>query len=145
MAFEADLPPGDYVVEVQLATRLWRNNVNNAMRVALRLSALENVDQTRSSRQFHAQMSSLYKRATHRELSSDRVSRLVALLAEHAAEQEGNSWRDNAHCDWWQIWSDWEDVPPEEEYDRFHDPRGVIRGWTMIAHSILSSAAYLHD
>ena len=145
VAFEADLPPGDYVVEVQLATRLWRNNVNNTMRLALRLSALENVDQTRSSRQFHAQMSSLYKRATHRDLSSDRVSRLVALLVEHAAEQQGNSWRDNAHCDWWQLWSDWEDVPPEVEYDRFHDPRGVIRGWTMIAHSILSSAAYLHD
>ena len=145
VAFEADLPAGDYLVEVQLATRLWSNNLNDSMRVEIQFSARDNVEQTRSAQLVNAQMRDLYKRATNRALSPDLVDHMVSLLVQHSAEQERRSWRDDTHCDWWQMWSDWEEVSSEVEQARFDDPRGVIRGWTMITHSILSSYAYLHD
>ena len=145
VAFEVDLPAGDYLVEVQLATRLWSNNLNDSMGVEINLSARDNVEQTRSAQLVNAQMLSLYKRATNRALPPDLVDHMVSLLVQHAAEQENRSWRDNTHCEWWQMWSDWEDVSAAVVHERFHDPRGLIRGWTMVTHSILSSYTYLHD
>ena len=145
VAFEVDLPAADYEVEVQVATSLFKNNVNNAMSVDFSISALENIEQTQSAKNVKSQMASLYKRATNKTLPADTVAAMVERFVEHAGEQTTRSWRDGAHCDVWGLWQDMDDLSAEAERERFSDPRGIIRGWTMIAHSILSSAAYLHD
>ena len=80
VAFDADLPAGNYLVEVQLATRLWSNNLNDSMRVEIQFSARDNVEQTRSAQLVNAQMRDLYKRATNRALSPDLVDHMVCLL-----------------------------------------------------------------
>ena len=49
VALEVDLPAGDYTVEVQLATALWRNNARDAMNVDISVVALENLDKTESA------------------------------------------------------------------------------------------------
>jgi len=130
---------------VQLATSLFKNNVNDAMNIEMSVSALENVEQTQSAKNVRNQMSSLYQRATNKILPADIVDVMVKQLVEHAEAQTTRSWRDGAHCDVWRLWPDMNELSAELERQRFNDPRGVIRGWTMIAHSILSSAAYLHD
>ena len=145
VAFEVDLPAGDYVVEVQLATSLFKNNFHDAMSVQFSISALENIEDTESARRVTNQLASLYKRATNQSLPADVNKLMVDQLVEHSAAQTTRSWHAGAYCDVWQVWSDMRDLSPELEGERFSDPRGVIRGWTMIAHSILSSAAYLHD
>ena len=145
VAFEVDLPAGDYDVEVKLATSLYDNNVNESMRAELSLQALDHQDQTVTAKQVKRQMEALYLRATNDVLPTEVAEIMINELVEHAAAQNTGSWRDGAHCDVWNLWPDMEDLPPEIEGERFHDPRGVIRGWTMIVHSILSSAAYLHD
>ena len=145
VAFEINLPAGQYTVDVQLATSLFTNNINDEMAVGVSFTALENIQKTKSAKLVDAQMRALYMRATNRELPPDRADKMVNLLVEHSMEQEDQSWRDDVHCDWWQIWSDWEDVSAAVVHERFHDPRGVIRGWTMVTHSILSSYTYLHD
>jgi hypothetical protein len=145
VAFEVELPAADYEVEVQLATSLFKNNVNDAMNIEMSVSALENVEQTQSAKNVRNQMSSLYQKATNKILPADIVDVMVKQLVEHAEAQTTRSWRDGAHCDVWRLWPDMNELSAELERQRFNDPRGVIRGWTMIAHSILSSAAYLHD
>ena len=145
VAFEVDLPAGDYSVEVQLATSLFTNNFHDAMSVQLSISALENIEDTESARRVKNQLASLYKRATNQSLPADVNELMIEQLVEHAAAQTTRSWHQGADCNVWQVWSDMHDLPPGLESERFNDPRGVIRGWTMIAHSILSSAAYLHD
>ena len=145
VAFEINLPAGQYTVDVQLATSLFTNNINDEMAVGVFFTALENTQKTKSAKLVDAQMRALYMRATNRELPPDRADKMVNLLVEHSMEQEDQSWRDDVHCDWWQIWSDWEDVSAAVVHERFHDPRGLIRGWTMVTHSILSSYTYLHD
>lgn len=144
VAFEVDLPAGEYAVELQLATSLFSNNFNEAMSMQMSISALDNVDKTESAKQVRRQMTSLYSRATNKVLPTDVADIMVERLVDHASEQTTRSWTDGAHCDVWQLLWPYT-VSAELERERFSDPRGVIRGWTMIAHSILGSAAYLHD
>ena len=147
VALEVDLPAGDYTVEVQLATTLWDNNVNDAMNVDLSISALENVEQTELAKNVRNQMESLYKRATNQPLSADIADIMVEQLMEYASASGKRDWSDG--CQIYRhgepIWTDWDGLSEEELRQRVNDPRGVIRAWTMIVHSVMSSAAYLHD
>ena len=147
VALEVDLPAGDYTVEVQLATALWLNNANDAMNVDMSIMALENIDKTESAQKVRTQMASLYKRATNKVLPLDVTDIWVDELVVHAAERasEDWTWNQGAQCSPWQLWP--ENVIHDDEKRRqlFADTRGVIQGWTMIIHSILTSPAYLHD
>ena len=42
--FEVDLPAGQYTLDIQLATSLFTNNINDEMSVSVTLSALENIE-----------------------------------------------------------------------------------------------------
>ena len=88
VAFEVDLPAGQYTVDIQLATSLFTNNINDEMSVSVTLSALENIEKTSSAKLVDAQMRALYARATNRELPPDRLDQMVNLLVEHSMEQD---------------------------------------------------------
>ena len=154
VAFEVDLPKGDYDVHVQLGTQLWENNVNDSMNASISLRALENIDQTESTLKVKEQVRSLFLKATNRELTSETIDQVMNQYVEHADEQRQLWWQYGGHCGMSSLWENWRsigDVATTEEQtaddyrQRFADPRGATRGWIMVAHSILSSAAYLHD
>ena len=154
VAFEVDLPKGDYDVHVQLGTQLWENNVNDSMNASISLRALENIDQTESTLKVKEQVRSLFLKATNRELTSETIDQVMNQYVEHADEQRQLWWQYGGHCGMSSLWENWRsigDVATTEEQtaddyrQRFADPQGATRGWIMVAHSILSSAAYLHD
>jgi len=145
VAFEVDLPAGDYTVEVQLATALWQNNAKDALNASMLMSALDNTAKTEGTQKVRAQVASLYKRATNKDLPADAVDYWLDEFAEYVADAPGSHWHHGGEgsCDAWRLWP--EEVR-NERYDQiFSDRRGVIQGWTMITHGILTSPAYLHD
>jgi len=145
VAFEVDLPAGDYTVEVQLATALWQNNAKDALNASIFMSALDNTAKTEGTQKVRAQVASLYKRATNKDLPADAVDYWLDEFAEYVADAPGSHWHHGGEgsCNAWRLWP--EEVI-NERYDQiFSDRRGVIQGWTMITHGILTSPAYLHD
>ena len=154
LAFEVDLPKGDYEVHVKLGTQLWENNVNDRMNASISLRALENTDQTESMSKVREQVRSLFLKATSRQLTSDVIDQVVNQFVEHSNQQWQLGWQYGGHCGLGSLWENWMsigDVATKEEQtaddyrQRFSDPRGATRGWIMVAHSILTSASYLHD
>ena len=154
LAFEVDLPKGDYEVHVKLGTQLLENNVNDRMNASISLRALENTDQTESMSKVREQVRSLFLKATSRQLTSDVIDQVVNQFVEHSNQQWQLGWQYGGHCGLGSLWENWMsigDVATKEEQtaddyrQRFSDPRGATRGWIMVAHSILTSASYLHD
>ena len=150
VALNVDLAAGTYTVEVVLATVLQENNVNDEMTASISLSAVDNVNETATGKAVLDQLKALYLATTNQQLSDARAIELSEKLVAHAKEHGRRNWN-WAGCDVWPVFGfdelpddsvDWDD--PEIQAI-FADPEGMIMGWTMITHSIMSSYGYLHD
>ena len=48
------------------------------------------------------------------------------------------------HCETWAIWQH-EELDHQGYQDRYGDSAGMMRGWTTLVHSVMTSYGYLHD
>ena len=144
--FATTLAPGLYQVEVRLGSVLLDNNVNDSMQVRVTVTATENIEQTASGASALGQIESLVVSALHRPPRPAEAEAMLSLVTETAADaRQRNDWffDHNSHCDTWSIWP--RDHSDAEWRARFEDSEGMLRGWTALLHSILSSYEYLHD
>ena len=145
--FSFDLLPGTYEIKLFLGTQLFENNVNDAMVAEVSLTATDNFEDTAAGQAIKAQIASIFLRATHQEPSEDQLNSMMAAVTSAAAEAaQRNSWfnssADGDHCATWNLFSDQQDV----DWGQVHqDPHGMMRGWTVFVHAVLTSWGYLHD
>jgi len=146
LAFEADLPAGDYNLELRLATSLQANNVNTSVGIRAHVTAIENKENARSTQAIRDQIHDMLLRAYNRPPSTETVDYLLTELEEYAEAillSEGNRWISTSlptdePCNQTMIWRD-------GYYSRNADPRGMIRAWIAMTHAVMGSFAYLHD
>ena len=146
LAFEADLPAGDYNLELRLATSLQANNVNKSVGIRAHVTAIENKENARSTHAIRDQIHDMLLRAYNRPPSTETVDYLLTELEAYAEAillNEGNRWISTSlppdePCNQTMIWRD-------GYYSRNADPRGMIRAWIALTHSVMGSFAYLHD
>jgi len=146
LAFEADLPAGDYNLELRLASSLQANNVNKSVGIRAHVTAIENKENTRSTQAIRDQIHDMLLRAYNRPPSTETVDYLLTELEKYAEAillSEGNRWISTSlppdePCNQTMIWRD-------GYYSRNADPRGMIRAWIAMTHAVMGSFAYLHD
>lgn len=144
---EVDVDAGEYTVEVELATSLLRNNVNDAMTAHLIATATKNIGQTASGRAIREQISDIVRDAFHRTPADAEVdSMLNQLVASAENAKSRTSWFSDQgnHCETWAIWQH-EELDHQGYQDRYGDSAGMMRGWTTLVHSVMTSYGYLHD
>jgi hypothetical protein len=144
---ETDLGAGNYEVKVELGTSLMRNNVNDEMTFGLSAMATKNIGQTASGRAARRQISDIISNAFHRTPTSTEVQAMLnQLIGSAKGAKSRTSWfRDQGnHCETWAIWQN-EELDHQGHLDRYGDREGMMRGWTTLVHSVMTSYGYLHD
>ena len=145
--FSFDLLPGNYEINLFLGTQLFENHVNDAMVAAVSLTATENFEETPAGQAIKSQIASIFLEATHRRPSQDQLNSMMAAVTGAAAEAaQRNTWfnsgGDGDHCQTWNLFADQQGV----DWGQVHqDPNGMMRGWTVFVHAVLTSWGYLHD
>jgi hypothetical protein len=142
-----NLPAGEYEIDLTLATSLTENHVNEAMTVGVTALAIDSGGDTTTSQQIRRQMTQLLHNATTRKPSEAEIDTLVEALTNHAdlAKGWGSDFNNvEGGCDNWQIWPDQQPSAGKQQL-RFEDGDGMMRAWTMILHSLMTSYLYLHD
>ena len=147
--FFVRLPAGEYTVELHFGTSLKSNNLNETIKAYTTFTALTDPLKTTTGIAVKNQMHALYLRATNRELpetrAEDLTHELISYADFHRKNVHGSSWVEGGICEPIHIWKDWWEMGHESRVERFRDPERMVRAWTMIVHSILSSYLYLHD
>ncbi len=144
---EVDLPAGDYELDIELASSLKENNINESMTVKVSARATRNLGQTIHGKQIRQQIATILRRATSRTPSAREVSELLSMLGRSAtrAKSETPWFRDRGNnCETWWIWRD-EQLEGDEWWHRYGDSEGMMRGWSTVLHRIMTSYGYLHD
>lgn len=144
---EVDLPPGAYDLRVELGSSLMDNNVNSAMTARVAVRATRNLGQTADGKLIRQQIASLLRRATSRAPLQREVSSLLSVLSNSAAHAKAQTpwFRDHGnHCETWWVWPN-EDLEGNEYWERYGDAEGMMRGWSTVLHSVMTSYGYLHD
>ena len=144
---EVDLPPGDYDLRVEIGSALLDNNVNNAMTARVAARATRNLGQTADGKLIRQQIGSLLRRATSRAPSQREIGSLLSVLSNSAARAKAQTpwFRDQGnHCETWWVWPN-EHLEGEEYWERYGDAEGMMRGWSTVLHSVMTSYGYLHD
>ena len=144
---ETDLGAGDYEVKVELGSSLMRNNVNDEMTAGLSATATKNIGQTASGKAARRQISDIVSNAFHRSPTNAEIQTMLnQLTASAMGAKNRTSWfRDQGnHCETWAIWQN-EELDHQGYLDRYGDREGMMRGWTTLVHSVMTSYGYLHD
>jgi len=70
---------------------------------------------------------------------------MAAVTGAAAEAAQRNAWfnsGDSDHCQTWNLFADQQNV----DWGQVHqDPNGMMRGWTVFVHAVLTSWGYLHD
>ena len=144
---ETDLGAGDYEVKVELGSSLMSNNVNDEMTAGLSATATKNIGQTASGKAARRQISDIVSNAFHRSPTNAEIQTMLnQLTASATGAKNRTSWfRDQGnHCETWAIWQN-EELDHQGYLDRYGDREGMMRGWTTLVHSVMTSYGYLHD
>jgi hypothetical protein len=142
-----NLPAGEYEIDLTLATSLTENHVNEAMTVGVTALTIDSGGDTTTSQQIRRQMTQLVHNATTRKPSDAEIDILVEALISHAdlAKGWGNDFNNaEGGCQTWEIWPDQQPSAGKQQL-RFEDGDGMMRAWTMILHTLMTSYLYLHD
>ena len=142
-----NLPAGEYEIDLTLATSLTENHVNEAITVGVTALTIDSGGNTTTSQQIRRQMTQLLHNATTREPSDAEIDILVEALTSHAdlAKGWGSDFNNvEGGCNTWEIWPDQQPSTGEQQL-RYEDGDGMMRAWTMILHSLMTSYLYLHD
>ena len=145
--FSIDILPGTYEIKLFLGTQLFENHVNDAMVAAVSLTATNNFEETPAGQAIKSQIASIFLKATHQRPSEDELKSMMAAVTGSAAEAaQRNPWfnssGDGDHCATWNLFADQQDVDWEQVHQ---DVNGMMRGWTVFVHAVLTSWGYLHD
>jgi hypothetical protein len=144
---EVDLPAGEYELDIELASTLRDNNINESMAVNVSARATRNLGQTLHGKQIRQQIAAILRKATSRTPEPREVTSLLTMLSQSAARAKSESpwFRDHGnHCETWWIWRD-EQLEHDEWWLRYGDSDGMMRGWSTVLHRIMTSYGYLHD
>lgn len=141
--FSLNLAPAVYEIRLFLGTQLFENHVNDAMLAEIAVVATENIEDTATGQAFKAQIADLFLRATHRQPSDSELNAMFSDVTAAAAEaaQRGSwfNWPDD-HCNTWMLF------PDQQTNEQAHqDGYGMMRGWTVLVHALVTSWGYLHD
>ena len=156
MSLEVDLPEGNYELEVKFATRLSENNLNEAVRAHLAMTAGAAGSGNEATQAIEQQIAKLYLQATNTQLSNEQLKELTMVLTGYANrefEREHQRYNDlnwnsgENRCGEVRLFSLGGKIRenPSLEHARYNDPRAMVRAWTMLTHHIMSSFGYLHD
>ena len=102
---------------------------------------------TTSTDEAGQQIKSLMVRAVQRDISTAEESQMLSMVKKAASEavQRGDWYLDHqSRCDTWMIWPG-EELTHDENQLRYGDSKGMMRGWTVLLHGILTGYEYLHD
>ena len=102
---------------------------------------------TTSAYQSRRQIQALMGRAVQRDISAAQASQMLSMVTKAASEavQRGDWYFDHqSRCDTWMMWPG-EELTHDENQLRYGDSKGMMRGWTVLLHGILTSYGYLHD
>jgi hypothetical protein len=144
---ETGLVAGDYEIEVELGSSLLRNNINDVMTSRIAVTATKNIAETDSGAAVRRQISDIVRNAFHRSpVNTELYAMQNQLIASAEDAKRRTSWfRDQGnHCETWAIWQN-EELDHQGHLDRYGDKDGMMRGWTTLVHSIMTSYGYLHD
>lgn len=144
---EVDLPPGDYDLRIEIGSALLDNNVNAAMTARVAARATRNLGQTADGKLIRQQIGSLLRRSTSRTPSQREIGSLLSVLNNSAARAKAQTpwFRDQGnHCETWWVWPN-EHLEGAEYWERYGDAEGMMRGWSTVLHSVMTSYGYLHD
>ena len=156
-ALELELPQGNYELQLQLATRLSENNVNEAVRAHVAMTSLNAETDDGAKSAIRQQIATLFRNATNEELSDVQVDELAAALSAYAQRElvrevpgyNGLTWNSGENwCVDWGLFSIGGKVRKENptlHHARYNDPRAMVRAWTMLTHQVMQSFGYLHD
>ena len=112
------------------------------MTVGLSLTATANTHLTESGQLFIDQVKALVMNTTHRAISDGEASQLMELIAQRGREESAlnsNFWGRDGRCDTWMLWQG------KEDQSWYADEKGMMRGWIMFVHGLMTSFGYLHD
>ena len=144
--FSFNLAPGAYEVELFLGTQLLENSVADAMVAAVSLTATENLEETPGNQAIRAQIAAIFQQAMHRRPSDEELNSMMAAVTSSAADAARRypAFTDEERCHSMII----DDRPHgfmenSVYYDTDH--HGMMRGWTVLVHAVLTSWGYLHD
>ena len=135
LEFLINLPAGKYEVQAYVGTSLLDNNINDQMTARISLHATENLERTQSGQAMVKQIRELVLDATNRGVGEDEAVGLMNVIVEHAKEQsllDQQYYGNHGSC-WY---------GPEANYN---DRRGMMRGWVVLIHYVMTSFGYLHD
>ena len=144
---EVDLPAGQYEIEVELATALRENNINTVMTARAAVRATRNLAQTEDGQRVAEQIDAILQRANSRAPTQAEVSALFSLLVNSAsrARASSSSFKEQGNnCETWWVWPD-EQLENDEYWARYGDSEGMMRAWSTLLHSVITSFGYLHD
>ena len=147
MEVEVDLPAGQYEIEVELATALRENNINTVMTARAAVRATRNLAQTEDGQRVAEQIDAILQRANSRAPTQAEVSALFSLLVNSAsrARASSSSFKEQGNnCETWWVWPD-EQLENDEYWARYGDSEGMMRAWSTLLHSVITSFGYLHD
>ena len=86
-ALEIELPQGRYELQLQLATRLSENNVNEAVKAHIAMTSLNAETDDGASTAIRQQIAKLFRNATNEELSDEQIDELAAALSAYAQRE----------------------------------------------------------
>ena len=93
------------------------------------------------------QIDDIYLRATGEALDPEVRAGLVdTFLAYSNGVAAESDWfnNDGSNCEIWHVWN--LDIPEGVDWwAREGDPKGTMRGWTLILQGLMTSYPYLHD
>ena len=156
-SLELELPQGNYELQLQLATRLSENNVNEAVRAHVAMTSLnaETDDGARSA--ISSKSPHFFETQPTKSFLTAQIDEVAAALSAYAQRElvrevpgyNGLTWNSGENwCVDWGLFSIGGKVRKENptlHHARYNDPRAMVRAWTMLTHQVMQSFGYLHD
>ena len=149
LEFEVPLGSGEYEIEIQLATALIENNVNENLAVRISLYATDNFEETSSPALIKNTISQLITTMTNRPTDAEHLAGLYQAFTERSLEASALATRVGGSCEYMQVFPQLQ--TPEGSNSiadavwATHDPQGVKSGWIAVLAMLLTDFWYTHD
>ena len=142
-----DLAAGDYQATVNLVSMMNEGHPEDSVVADVSVRAQVYDPTTEGAVALRKQIDDIYLRATGEALDPEVRAGLVdTFLAYSNGVAAESDWfnNDGSNCEIWHVWN--LDIPEGVDWwAREGDPKGTMRGWTLILQGLMTSYPYLHD